>query len=167
MAAITGTVPTSSAWELLISRVLDAPRALVFKAWTEPARLVRWWGPQGFKTPSCKMDVRPGGAFRICMRSPEGTDHWVQGVFREVVEPESLAFTWAWEDAEGKPGHETVVRVNFNEQAGKTRLIVHQGAFESESARAAHESGWSGSLDRLDEYLRATAPAAAGDRSKT
>jgi uncharacterized protein YndB with AHSA1/START domain len=167
MAAITDTAPSSTAWELVITRAFDAPRALVFKAWTEPARLVRWWGPQGFKTPSCKMDVRPGGAWRICMRSPEGTDHWVQGVFREVVEPERLAFTWAWEDAEGKPGHQTVVRVHFTEQAGKTRLVVHQGAFESASARAAHESGWSGSLDRLDAYLRASAPTAAENGSNT
>ena len=157
MAATGSTTLTSTTWELVITRAFDAPRALVFKAWTEPARLVRWWGPQGFKTPSCKMDVREGGAWRICMRSPEGTDHWVQGVFREIVEPERLAFTWAWEDDEGKPGHQTVVAVNFTEQAGKTRLVVHQGAFQSADARDRHDDGWSSCLDRLGEYLHASA----------
>lgn len=165
MAASAGTATTSSAWELVISRALDTPRPIVFKAWTDPGRLVRWWGPQGFKTPFCKMDVREGGAWRICMRSPEGTDHWVQGIFREVVAPERLAFTWAWEDADGKPGDETLVTVDFTEQAGKTRLVMHQGAFDSASTRDAHEGGWSSCLDRLDEYLREA--AAADDRRAT
>jgi uncharacterized protein YndB with AHSA1/START domain len=69
------------------------------------------------------------------------------------VEPERLAFTWAWEDAEGKPGHETLVTVNFAEQNGKTRLVVHQAVFESDTARDLHNQGWSGGLDRLEEYL--------------
>jgi len=154
MAAVTDTAPKSAAWELVISRAFDAPRSLVFEAWTDPARLVRWFGPRGFKIPSCKMEAREGGAFRICMRSPEGTDHWVRGVFREVVKPERLAFTWAWEDEEGKPKHETVVRVDFTEQGGKTRLRMQQGIFESENARDQHESGWSSALDDLADYLR-------------
>jgi uncharacterized protein YndB with AHSA1/START domain len=114
---------------------------------------VRWWGPRGFTTPSCKMDVRPGGTLRLCMRSPEGTLHWLQCVYREVVEPERLAFTWAWEDADGKPGHETLVTVNFAEQNGKTRLVVLQAVFESDTARDLHHQGWSGGLDPLEEYL--------------
>jgi uncharacterized protein YndB with AHSA1/START domain len=153
MAAETRTATKSAAWELLLTRVFDAPRRLVFKAWTEPAQLVRWWGPRGFRTPSCKMDVRPGGTWRACMRSPEGTDHWLHCVYREVVEPERLVFTWAWEDAEGKPGHETLVTVNFLEQDAKTKLIVHQGVFESANARDLHKQGWSSGLDRLAEYL--------------
>jgi uncharacterized protein YndB with AHSA1/START domain len=162
MAAVTDTAPRSAAWELVISRAFDAPRSLVFDAWTDPARLARWFGPRGFKIPSCKMEAREGGAFRICMRSPEGTDHWVRGVFREVVKPERLAFTWAWEDEDGKPKHETVVQVDFSEQAGKTRLRMQQGIFESENARDQHESGWSSALDDLEDYLRAI----AGDGSK-
>src|SRR5947209_1933543 len=83
------------------------------------SRVARWWGPQGFVTTYCDMDIRPGGAFRVCMRSPEGTEYWKQGVYREVVEPERLVFTFAWEDAEGKPGHETLVTVSFAEQGMK------------------------------------------------
>jgi uncharacterized protein YndB with AHSA1/START domain len=154
MAAIGDTAPASSAWELAITRSFDAPRGEVFQAWADPARIVRWWGPRGFRIPSCRMDVREGGAWRVCMRSPEGTDHWVQGVFREVAEPDRLAFTWAWEDEQGKPGHETVVKVDFTERHGRTRMIVQQGTFESQNARERHEEGWSSCFDRLEDHLR-------------
>ncbi len=153
MAARTSAAAKTAKRELVITRTLDAPRRLVFKAWTEPERLVRWWGPRGFTTPSCKMDVRPGGAWRTCMRSPEGTDHWVQGVYREIVEPERLVYTWAWEDADGKPGHETVVTVRFAEQGARTKMTLHQAVFESVKARDAHQGGWTTALDRLGEYL--------------
>ena len=152
MAERSSAAIESTERELVITRVLDAPRRLVFKAWTEPERVVRWWGPQGFTMPSCKMDVRPGGAFRFCMRSPDGTDHWLQGVYREIVEPERLVLTWAWEDAEGKPGHETLVTVSFAEHGAKTKLTLHQAVFESITARDSHQGGWTSSLDRLVEY---------------
>src|ERR1700752_2513004 len=93
--------------ELVITRIFDAPREVVFNAWSEPERAMRWWGPQGFTTAHCEMDVRPGGTYRVCMRSPEGTEHWQRGVCREVVEPERLVFSFAWEDAEGGPRHAT------------------------------------------------------------
>jgi uncharacterized protein YndB with AHSA1/START domain len=151
--AASSAATTSTTRELVISRAFDAPRSLVFKAWTEPERLVRWWGPRGFTLPACKMDLRPGGSFRFRMRSPEGTDHWLRGVYREIVEPERLVFTWAWEDAEGNPGHETMVTVTFVEQGAKTRLVMHQAIFESDTARDAHEEGWTSGLERLAEYL--------------
>ena len=153
MAERSSAAIESTERELVITRVLDAPRRLVFKAWTEPERVVRWWGPQGFTMPSCKMDVRPGGAFRFCMRSPDGTDHWLQGVYREIAEPERLVLTWAWEDAEGKPGHETLVTVSFAEHGAKTKLTLHQAVFESITARDSHQGGWTSSLDRLAEYV--------------
>ena len=93
MAASTSPTATTAERTLIIERVFDAPRALVFKAWTEPERLVLWWGPRGFTMPACTMDARPGGAFRFCMRSPEGTDHWLRGVYREIVEPEDRKST--------------------------------------------------------------------------
>ncbi len=138
---------------LVITRIFDAPPHLVFKAWTEPERLVRWWGPKGFTLPTCTMDFRPGGAYRFCMRSPEGVDHWLQGVYREIVEPERLVFTYAWVDAEGKPGHETLLTVTFEEHNGKTKLTLHQAVFESVTARDAHRGGWPSSLECLAEYL--------------
>src|SRR5881396_3140689 len=89
--------------ELLVTRVFDAPCELVFRVWTDPEHAALWWGPQGFTTISCEMDVRPGGAYRACMRSPAGTRHCRRGVYREVSAPERLVFTFAWEDGDGNP----------------------------------------------------------------
>jgi uncharacterized protein YndB with AHSA1/START domain len=139
--------------ELVISRVIDARRQIVFQAWIEPEQAVRWWGPQGFTTLSCEMDVRPGGAFRFAMRSPEGTDHCKRGAYREIVAPERLVFTFAWEDAAGNPGHETLVTVTFVEQAGKTKLTLHQAIFETVTARDGHRTGWTSCLERFADYL--------------
>jgi uncharacterized protein YndB with AHSA1/START domain len=152
MAAKSNTMTTSAERELVITRVFDAPRRLVFKAWTEPERIKEWWGPRGFTTLSCEMDQRPGGAWRVRSRSLEGKDYVSQGIFRELVEPERLVFTYAWVDAEGEPGHETLVTVTFAEQSGKTVLTFHQGVFESTTSRDAHEEGWSSAFELLAEY---------------
>lgn len=153
MAARNSAATESDDRELLITRIFDAPRHLVFKAWTEPEHMMRWWGPNGFTLPVCEMDVRPGGALRLRMRSPEGRDYWVQGVYREIVEPERIVFTAGSMDEQGKPGPETVIIVTFAESEGKTMLTVHQ-TFEAVTTqtRGAHQ-GWSESLDRLAEYL--------------
>lgn len=149
--------------ELVVTRTLDAPRTLVFRAWTDPAQLVRWWGPEGFTTPECKMDVREGGAWRTCMRSPDGNDYKVRGVYREIVEPERLAFTWAWEDDSGATGHETLVTVTFAERAGKTLLRLSHRIFESKKARDAHQQGWVSVLNCLAAFLG----EGRGSRSQT
>ena len=81
--------------ELSITRVFDAPRELVFQAWSDPKHVMSWWGPRGFTMMSWTMDFRPGGAWRGCIRSPEGLDYWSQGVYREIVPPERLVFTFA------------------------------------------------------------------------
>ena len=149
--------------ELLITRVFDAPRGLVFKAWTEPERLARWSGPRGFTLVSCTMDLRPGGAYRTCIRSPEGTDHCTRGVYREIVEPERLVFTFAWEEADGTPGREMLVTVTFAEHGGKTTMTFHQARFESVADRDGHQDGWSSSFDVLAEYLADVAEGRAED----
>jgi uncharacterized protein YndB with AHSA1/START domain len=125
----------------------------VFKVWTEPDRAARWWGPQGFTTAHCEMDLRPGGAYRICMRSPEGTEHWQRGCAASSSKPERLVFTSAWEDREGRPGHETVVTVSFGEYGAKTKLTLHQAVFETVTARDLHQGGWSSALECLADYL--------------
>jgi uncharacterized protein YndB with AHSA1/START domain len=99
------------------------------------------------------MDVRVGGTYRACIRAPEGTDHWMQGVYREIVEPERLVFTFAWEDADGQPKLQTLVTVTFAEQAGKTQMTFHQATFESVESRDSHQTGWSECFDRLAVYL--------------
>src|SRR5207245_8235218 len=87
--------------ELYITRIFNAPRSLVFRAWIEPAHLAHWWGPKGFTTLSCDMDVRPGGTWFRLMRAPDGSEHRKRGVYREIVEPDRLVFTDASEDADG------------------------------------------------------------------
>lgn len=139
--------------ELVVSRLIDAPRALVFKAWTQPEHIARWWGPQGFTTIGCEMDIRVGGRFRCGMRSPEGTDHWKVGVYREIVEPERVAFTFAWEAADGKPGHELLTTVTFAEHGTKTLLTLHQAVFETTERRDGHGRGWTSCLERFAEYM--------------
>jgi len=153
MAARSNAVARASELELFIERVLDAPRALVFEAWTDQARAAQWWGPQGFTTISCDMDVRPGGRYRASMRSPQGSIHTRQGVYREIVAPEKLVFTFAWEDETGTPGHEMVVTVRFAELGNKTRLTLHQSIFESIAARDSHFGGWTSCMQRFADYL--------------
>jgi uncharacterized protein YndB with AHSA1/START domain len=153
MAARTNAANAPAERELVVERVFDAPRRLVFRLWTQPEHAARWWAPQGFTTLLCQMDVRPGGTWRRRMRSPEGTVHVKRGVYREVVEPELLVFTYADEDADGRPGHETLVTVSFAEAGGKTTLTLHQAAFDTAAARDAHRGGWTSCLERFADYL--------------
>ena len=139
---------------LVITRVFDAPRELVFKAWTDPQHLVHWMGPRGFKSTVERSELRPGGAYRIHMRGPQDDDHWTQGIFREIDEPERLVMAGSWADAEGKPtSPETLLTLTFEDYEGKTRMTLHQAVFESMTARDAHRGGWNSSFDRLAEYL--------------
>lgn len=141
--------------ELVITRLLDAPPALVFRMWTDPAHLVRWLGPRGFRAHSVRLDLRPGGAWRAAIRSPEGRDHVMQGIYREIVADAKLVFTFAWLGEDGAPGHQTVVTIGLAAEGARTRLTFHQALFETVDARDSHRGGWSSSLDRLAEALAA------------
>jgi uncharacterized protein YndB with AHSA1/START domain len=145
--------------ELFITRVLDAPRDLVYKAWTEPEHLERWQNaPQGFTVTSHQVDLWTGGAYRLCLRSPEGLEHWLEGVYREVSAPERLVFTHAWLDAQGKPGRETLVEIVFVARGDKTELTLRQTGFQSVESRDGHREGWTSSLDRFSGYLKQLQP---------
>jgi uncharacterized protein YndB with AHSA1/START domain len=139
--------------ELVLRRVFDAPRRLVFAAWTDPDQAARWWGPRGFVSVSCDMDVRAGGRWRRAMRSPAGSLHVGTGVYREILPPERLVFTYAWEDADGRPGHETLVTVTFAELGDRTELTLQQAVFETVVARDEHLGGWTSCLERFADYL--------------
>ncbi|NJN58075.1 MAG: SRPBCC domain-containing protein [Leptolyngbyaceae cyanobacterium SL_5_9] len=139
--------------ELTLIRTLQAPCSLVFKVWTQPEHFSRWLGPKEFVATFCQMDVRVGGTYRACIRSPEGIDHWMQGVYLEIVEPERLVFTFAWEDEDAQPKHQTLVTVTFVQQESKTRMTFHQATFESVESRDSHQTGWSECFDRLAAYL--------------
>ena len=135
---------------LVVTRVFDAPRRLLFRAWTRKEHLDRWCAPRGFTIPYSEGDLR---AWRCCMRAPDGVEHWLSGTYREVVEDGLLVFTHAWEDERGQRGHETLVTVRFADQDGKTKLTFHQAIFDSVEARDGHASGWTECLDRLVDHL--------------
>lgn len=146
--------PAAAGRELVVTRLLDAPRALVFAAWTEPARAKRWWAPAGFAILACEMDVRPGGAWRRALRSPEGRVHVKRGVYREVAPPERLVFTYADEDETGAPGHATLVTVSFAEVlGGGTALTLRQSGFADVAVCHSHAAGWGSALDRFAGHL--------------
>jgi uncharacterized protein YndB with AHSA1/START domain len=168
---------------LVVTRVFDAPRELVFEAFTTPRHLMSWWGPQGCSVISCEADPRVGGTWRISMRSPKvlpqftqryatetspklrrndrdaaiNEPEWIverqRGVYQEVIKPERLVFTYAFEDGAGRPRHQTVVTITFAAEGGRTRLTIQQATFESSTARNDHVQGWTEALDRLLEYL--------------
>jgi uncharacterized protein YndB with AHSA1/START domain len=147
-------VTTSPEHELVITRLFDAPRELVFECWTEPEHLRHWQGaPRGFTVTSYESDIRPGGFFRICMRSPEGVESWLEGGYREMVKPARLVFTHAWLDANKKPGKETLVTITLTERDGKTELTLRQTGFPSVESRNGHKYGWSSALDVMADYL--------------
>jgi uncharacterized protein YndB with AHSA1/START domain len=94
--------------ELRITRVFDAPRELVFEVWTKPEHQVHWMGPKDFTVPSCEIDFRVGGAYRTCIVERTGVEYWMRGVYREIVVPEKLVFSFAWEE-EGERGIASIV----------------------------------------------------------
>jgi len=142
--------------ELIVTRIFDAPRERVFRAWTDPKQAVQWWGPKHHPAILLEMDVRPGGAWHGKLRSvADGTVLTHRGVFRQIVEPSLLSFTFAW-DEEGERGQETLVTLTFEDLGGKTRFTLRQAPFQSDSERDGHGEGWNSTFDRLEEALADT-----------
>jgi uncharacterized protein YndB with AHSA1/START domain len=142
----------TEAREFTITRVFNAPRELVFKAWTDPKQLAAWYGPRGLSTPieSIELDVRPGGQWRACMvRDDDGTEFHSRGEYREVVEPERLVFTWALD----RSGGESLVTITFTEHGDKTEMTFHQAGFATGDESMSVEEGWRSAIDRLTEHL--------------
>lgn len=139
--------------ELVIMRVFNASRDIVWKAWTDPKHAVRWWGPKHCPATHLEMDVRPGGVWRGQLREVEdGRIRSHRGVFREVSVPERLVFTFAW-DEEGERGLETLVTITFADQDEKTLMTFRQIPFQSAEERDGHHGGWTSAFDRFDEQL--------------
>lgn len=155
----------------VISRVYDAPRDRVWKAWTEASELKKWWGPQGFKVHTCELELRPGGVFLYGMSAPDGTDIWGRFVYREIAAPKKLVFIVSFSDPNGGvtrhpwspnwPLH-IMSTVEFEEQgARRTKVTVTwlpHDASELErntfdEGRGSMGQGWGGTLDKLSEYL--------------
>jgi uncharacterized protein YndB with AHSA1/START domain len=153
--------------DLVITRVFDAPRELVFKAWTEPEHLMRWWGPHDWTLAHCTIDFRPGGVWHYGMRGPQGEESWGKAVFREIVEPERIVSTVTFADADGNvvppthyglgPSwpHEMLATVTFAEYQGKTLVTLRMTLGTAPaSEREIVQQGWNESFDELADYLQ-------------
>lgn len=154
--------------DVVITRIFDAPRDRMWKAWTEPEMLKRWWGPKSFTAPFVKIDLRVGGEYLSSMRSPEGQDFWSKGVFKEVVVPERLVMTDSFADDKGntvpasyygmsgKWPLEMLITVQFEEAEGKTKLTLRHSGTEGidETDLENMRLGWSEMFDKLAEALR-------------
>lgn len=146
--------------ELVMERVFNAPRELVFKAWTEPEHLAHWWGPKGWTLPVCTVDLRPGGEWHYCMRGPEGEESWGKATYREIVPPERLVYVDTFSDAEGNVNPalpQMVIAVEFFEHEGKTK-VVSRSLFATVEERdtvlaMGAVEGMNETLDRLEAYL--------------
>lgn len=135
---------------LTIKRRLNAPPEKVYGAWTEPAKIMRWFGPERAQMLSAEADVRVGGRYRMVFRTPDGEEHNVSGAYREVIPNEKLVFTWMWRTM---PERELLVTVALKRDGDGTLLTLLHEQFFDEGARDRHRSGWSGTLDKLERYL--------------
>ncbi|HEY1961661.1 MAG TPA: SRPBCC domain-containing protein [Rhizomicrobium sp.] len=141
---------------LVIERMFDAPRTLVWKAFTDPTHMVAWMGPRDHPSVLHEADVRPGGKWRGRLRAVDGSRELGQGgEYHEVREPERLAFTFYWDQDDGSRGPETLVEIDFAERGGKTLMTFRQGVFDTSPNRDGHNRGWNSTFDRLADYLAA------------
>ena len=170
MAARSSTATESTDRALVVTRVFDAPRELMWKALTEPERLERWWGPKGFTSRIHKLELRPGGTFLYSQRNAEGLEMWGKWVYREIIAPERLVFVSSFTDEKGNPARnpfepnwplETLGISTFTEDRGRTTATVRMvpiNATESEQqtffdGTKFMEEGFAGTWDKLDKYL--------------
>jgi uncharacterized protein YndB with AHSA1/START domain len=146
--------------EFVITREYEAPRELVFKAWTDPKHLVHWWGPKGFTNPVCEWDARAGKKIYVVMRGPNGTDYPMGGEFREVVAPEKLVFTSGAMDGEKKLLFEFLHTVTLAELRSGTKLTITSVVISTTPGASRYiggfEAGMTQSLERLGTHMSAS-----------
>lgn len=140
--------------ELVITRVFDAPRELVWRAWIEPELIKQWSCPKKFVGMLAEGELRVGGTWRGGMKSKEHGELFVGGVYKEIKEPERLVFTHVWETQGYKPGVETTVTVELTEHNGKTTMVFTQVGFDSVESRDSHNEGWNECFDKLAKVLK-------------
>lgn len=166
--AVAGTSTSAGGHVLHMSRMFNAPRELVYEAFTNPAMVSEWMGPRGFSAMDLEYDVRPGGRWRLRLHvtgptmdcDPHGqTDLWMQGTYLEVAPPERLVYTFAWDGRTDIPYEETTITVTFRELEGKTVMDFKQGPFADAANRDEHTVGWTSSFERFAEFLLAPAGA--------
>jgi uncharacterized protein YndB with AHSA1/START domain len=135
-----------------IDRILPAPVPAVFRLFTDPDELRRWWGPKGFSIPSLRFEPRVGDTYRIEMQPPDGDSFHLSGEFREVNPPSRLAITFVWEPAD-PDDVETLATISLREAGESTGVSLSQGPFKTDERRALHHDGWTESFDKLEAVL--------------
>lgn len=142
----------STETKLFLKRTLKASRENVFKAWTDPVEIKKWFSPEGFDTPIAEVDLRVGGKYRIGMKQKDKDEMNVAtGVYREIRPSEKLLFTWSWE---GDPNMaETLVTLEFRDQGKGTELILTHELFPDEASRDRHNEGWISCINKLEKAL--------------
>lgn len=156
--------------ELVITRIFDAPRELLWKAWTDPASFKQWWGPKDFTVPNISIDLRPGGKYVYCMRGagPDGVvrDYCGTGTYKEIVPPERIVCTDSFADEKGNvvpASHygmegdwplELLVTVTFEDDNGRTRMTLRHAGLPAGQMREMTGAGWNESFDKLAKVLK-------------
>ncbi len=157
MAAINETLTNPVQPGVNITRVFNAPRELVFKMWTNPEYVEKWWGPKDFKNPVCELDARVGGLIRIVMQGPDGTKYPTRGVFTEINEFDRIAFNNVKEGDKGEDQLEVQNTVTFTEVNGKTTMtlkaVVIRSTPDACKSIDGMNVGWNQSIDRLAENI--------------
>jgi uncharacterized protein YndB with AHSA1/START domain len=137
---------------LKIKRIVPAAPPVVFRAFSAPDELARWWGPDGFTAPSLDFDPCVGESYRIEMQPPDGDPFYLTGEFRVVDPPGRLAYTFSWEDPD-PDDRETLVELSFRDLGESTEVVVTQGPFNTEARRELHRNGWTDSLNKLERLI--------------
>ncbi len=160
----------TTSYELRIERIFDAPRQLVWNAWTTPEFIMQWWGPEHFDSPTCKVDLRVGGSYLYCMRGPDGTRHWTAGKYTEIVPIEKIVCVQVFANESGEQidptefgfspnfPKEVFLTTTFEEVADKTKLTIHYHVDSAESLEAMRgvqmKEGWESSLNKFERAIR-------------
>ncbi len=164
----TNTV--SEAERMVVTRVFDAPRELVWKAWTDPKYVMQWWGPKGFTSPSCTMDFRVGGKFLCCMKTPDGQEFWNGGEYYEIVLHEKIVYSMYFSDAKGnkvEPEHYGIEHEAIEDArdvalfedlgGGRTKLTLIGNETMESAKDSGHLEGWNETLDKVAAVIAGAA----------
>lgn len=147
-------IDSSTDLTLVLTRIFEAPRKLVFEACSQKKHLDQWMSPGGFTIPSSNSDFHEGGGWHFLLISPKGEHYPMGGIYKKIVPNELIVMTHAWEGDDGKPEHETTLTLRFEDAGeGKTKLTLEQSIFKSVESRDRHEDGWTECIDRLGELL--------------
>jgi Uncharacterized conserved protein len=148
------TTETADKTSLEITRFIRAPRSRVYEAWTDPAQLRRWFGPESIQTDGIVADARAGGEFRWDLTNAEGEKMTMLGEFRELKPGRKVVFTWRWDDDELWENRTSIVTVELEDADGGTQLRLTHEQLPTEESRDSHTGGWNSALDKLEKFFR-------------